>query len=75
MKGHTDPHRLKWGAWRAPVKHSIRRVSSVVKRVGEKSELSTTERGSTKNPFNSSEDLHYFGLSIFLNRVADSVNC
>jgi hypothetical protein len=47
MKGHTDPHRLKWGAWRAPVKHSIRRVSSVVKRVGEKSELSTTERGST----------------------------
>jgi len=27
---------------------SIRRVSSVVKRVGEKSELSTTERGSTQ---------------------------
>jgi hypothetical protein len=47
MKGHNDPRCLKWGAWRAPVEARLRRVYSTVKRLGEMSELSTTERGST----------------------------
>jgi hypothetical protein len=48
MKGHNDPRCLKWGAWRAPVEARLRRVYSTVKRLGEMSELSTTERGSTR---------------------------
>jgi hypothetical protein len=42
MNGHNDPHCLKWGAWRTPREARIRRVSSAVKQVGEKPELSTT---------------------------------
>ena len=41
MKGHNDPHCLKWRAWRAPVSGRISRVYNAVKPLGEKSELST----------------------------------
>jgi hypothetical protein len=47
MKGHHDPRCLKWGEGELASEASIRRVSPAVKRVGEKSELSTTEWGST----------------------------
>ena len=41
MKGHNNPRCLKWGERRAPLEARIRRVYSAVKRLGEKSELST----------------------------------
>ena len=49
MKGHHDPRCLKWGEGELASEASIRRVSPAVKRVGEKSELSTTEWGSTQH--------------------------
>jgi hypothetical protein len=56
MNGHNDPRYLKWGAGRVPWEASIRRVSLAVKRVGEKSELSTTVNRCTMNGKNSQPD-------------------
>jgi hypothetical protein len=42
MKGHTDPRRLKWGAW-SSCRSKAKAVYCTVKPLGEKSELSTTE--------------------------------
>jgi hypothetical protein len=49
MNGHKDPRCLKWGEWIAPYifKGRIRRVYNAVKRLGEKSELSTTVKRCT----------------------------
>ena len=50
IQGQSDPRCLKWGEGRALFSHQvgrIRRVHSTVKRVGEVSELSTIEWGST----------------------------
>ena len=47
MNEHNDPRCLKWGEGRAPRKARIWRVYHAVKRLGEMSELSTTEWGST----------------------------
>jgi len=47
MKGHNDPRYIKVGERKAPREARIRRVYQAVKRVGEGSELSTMERGST----------------------------
>ena len=51
MKGHNDPRCLKSGACKAPVSGRIRRVSHAVRaELGESSQLSTTEWGSTGVP-------------------------
>jgi hypothetical protein len=47
LKSHNDPRCLNRGIWRTLLEARIWRVSRAVKRVGEKTELSTTERGST----------------------------
>jgi hypothetical protein len=54
MNGHNDPRCYKWEERRAPREARIRRVYNAVKRLGEMSELSTTERGSTKNCYHCS---------------------
>ena len=51
MNGHNDPRYLKWEEGRAPREARIRRVYNAVKRLGEMSELSTTERGCTGEAF------------------------
>jgi hypothetical protein len=45
-KRQKDPHRLQFGAWEEE-KEGSSGASEIVKRIGEKAELSTIERGST----------------------------
>src|SRR5262249_46986655 len=47
MKRHQNPRCLKWGEGRAPQQARIRRDENAVKRVGERSELSTITNGCT----------------------------